>query len=214
MRDQRLDLGRYITNPFNSKGQVSRKLDFDDIFRSKPTTGQYPWNPSRFDEVDLVKRMMTRKRQLNPDLNFIPNSPFFDNNKAVNESYQLFEGLGRFNRPEDYDFEEGRARTSQRPQSQPDFNPAWVEAYRISPTINPGKIAKNPMPRLKNPDPNGYLMSIAEQRAENESENNLSVSQLLERKDLVQREQDEREGEITVADESKESNVPPGKTID
>jgi hypothetical protein len=210
MRDQRLDLGRYITNPFNQKSQVKKQLNFDDLFRAKASTGQYPWNPSRFDETDLLRKMMTRKRQLNPDLNFIPNSPFFDNNEEVNQSYELFEGLGRFNRPEDYDFNEGRAMTAQRPQDQPDFNPAWVEAYRISPTLNPQKVARNPMPRMKNPDPNGYLMSIAEQRVENEADGNVSVAQLLERKNLYQSSaEEEREGEDTVRSE----NVSPGKTV-
>lgn len=213
MKDQRLDLGRYITNPFNSRGEIKRQLDFDDLFRSRATTGQFPWNPSRFNETDLLKRVMTRKRQLNPDLNFVPNTPFFDNNEGVTPNYELFEGLGRFNRPEDYDFNEGRAVTPQRPQDQPDFNPAWVEAYRISPTINPGKMAKNPMPRLKNPDPNGYLMTVAEQRVENEIENNVSVSQLLQRKDLVPKKEEEVEGEETVASENKSANVSPGKTL-
>jgi hypothetical protein len=100
--------------------------------------------------------------------------------------------------------------TAQRPQDQPDFNPAWVEAYRISPTLNPQKVARNPMPRMKNPDPNGYLMSIAEQRVENEADGNVSVAQLLERKNLYQSSaEEEREGEDTVRSE----NVSPGKTV-
>lgn len=35
------------------------------------------------------------------------------------------------------------------------------------------------MPRASNPDPKGYLMSVAERRAENEVEGNKSVAQLL-----------------------------------
>jgi hypothetical protein len=129
--------------------------------------------------------MMTRKRELNPELNFVQNSPFFDNNQEVNSQYELFEGLGRFNRPESYDFNEGRALTSQRPEDQPDFNPVWVQAYRLSPTIKPGKSAKNPMPRMKNPDPNGYLMAMAETRVDNEAEGKMSISQLLDRKGVM-----------------------------
>ena len=34
-RDARLDLGRYIQNPFNRRGEVSKRLDFDDLFKSK-----------------------------------------------------------------------------------------------------------------------------------------------------------------------------------
>jgi len=214
-KDARLDLGRYITNPFNRRGQIGKRLDFDDLFRAKPETGEYPWNPSRFTDRDLLKRAMTNKVTLNPDLNFVGNTPFFDDNSEVTSQYELFEGLGRFNRPEDYDFNEGRARTFQRPQDQPDFNPQWIEAYKISPTMNPGKAAKNPMPRLRNPDPNGYLMAMAERRAENEFEDKPSIAQLLDRQGLIKKEQaqaEERQGETTANDNEVETNISPGKT--
>ena len=214
-KDARLDLGRYIQNPFNKQGQVSKRVNFDDSFRSKPDTGAYPWNPSRFTSEDLVKRGMSRKTTLNPDLNFVGNSPFFDSNEEVTPQYELFEGLGRFNRPADYDFDEGRARTRQRPQSQPDFNPQWMEAYKISPTLNPGKTAKNPMPRVRNPDPNGYLMAMAEKRAENEVEDKPSIAQLLDREGVIKAEQkkaEDKQGEETGVENAVESNVSPGKT--
>jgi len=179
MRDSRLDLGRYITNPFNRRGDITKRLDFDDLFTARAATGEYPFNPSRFETKDLTKRAMTRKLTENPGLNFTPNTPFFDDNENVTSDYQLFEGLGRFNRALDYDFEEGRPRTYQRPQDQPDFNPDWMKAYGISPSVNPGTASKNPMPRLKNPDPNGYIMGQAKSRAENEFEGNKSVAQLL-----------------------------------
>jgi hypothetical protein len=216
-KDSRLDLGRYIQNPFNRRGQIPKRLNFDDLFRAKPETGDYPWNPSRFDSTDLLKRSMTRKVTLNPDLNFVGNSPFFDGNKDVTPDYELFEGLGRFNRPMDYDFNEGRARTQQRPQDQPDFNPQWMEAYKISPTLNPGKMAKNPMPRLRNPDPNGYLMAMAENRAENEVEDKPSIAQLLDRQGLIKAQQktaEEKQGETTANDNEVDTNVSPGKTVD
>ena len=214
-KDARLDLGRYITNPFNRRGQIGKRLDFDDLFRAKPETGEYPWNPSRFTDRDLLKRAMTNKVTLNPDLNFVGNTPFFDDNSEVTSQYELFDGLGRFNRPEDYDFNEGRARTFQRPQDQPDFNPEWLEAYKISPTMNPGKAAKNPMPRLRNPDPNGYHMAMAERRAENEFEDKPSIAQLLDREGLIKKEQaqaEEKQGETTANDNEVETNISPGKT--
>ena len=40
------------------------------------------------------------------------------------------------------------------------------------------------MPRIKNPDPRGYLMAAAEKRVENELEGNVSVATLLERGDF------------------------------
>jgi hypothetical protein len=160
---------------------------------------------------------MTRKVTLNPDLNFVGNSPFFDENEDVQAGYELFEGLGRFNRPLDYDFNEGRARTDQRPQNQPDFNAEWMEAYKISPTLNPGKMAKNPMPRLRNPDPNGYLMAMAERRAENEVEDKPSIAQLLDREGLIKAQQakaEEKQGEETADENETETNISPGKTLE
>jgi hypothetical protein len=211
-KDARLDLGRYIQNPFDNSGQAAHRLDFGDLFRAKPETGEYPWNPSRFTERDLLKRMMTRKVTLNPTLSFTPNTPFFDGNEGVTEAYNMF-GLGRFNRPEDYDFNEGRARTAQRPQEQPDFNPQWVEAYKLSPTLEPSKAAKNPMPRLKNPDPRGFLMAMAEKRAEGEVQDTPSVAQLLERKDLVEQEQasaEDQQGQETANENDSQIKTPPG----
>ena len=203
MKDSRLDLGRYISNPFNRRGQMPKRLDFDDLFSSKAREGEYPWNPSRFGQKDLLKRSQTRKMNLNPDLNFVGNSPFFDENpEQINADYELFEGLGRFNRPFDYDFEEGRARTNHRPQTQPDFNPEWMEAYRLSPTLNPGEMSKNPMPRMRDPDPNGYLMAMAEQRAKSEFEDDPDISDLLARGNKVVSQQkaatEQKEGQETV----------------
>jgi hypothetical protein len=216
-KDARLDLGRYVQNPFNRQGQVTKKLDFQDLFGSKPATGEYPWNPSRFSERDLMKRMMTRKETLNPSLNFLGNAPFFDGNQnGITPEYELFDGLGRFNRPEDYDFNEGRGKTQQRPQEQPDFNPQWMEAYKISPTLNPAKMAKNPMPRLRNPDPQGFLMAMAEKRAENDVEDKPSVSQLLDRQGLIKSQQakaETREGEQTANVNDTQTNISPGKTV-
>jgi hypothetical protein len=209
-RDDRLELGRYLTNPFNEGGRVSRQLNFNDLFASKPSTGAPPWTPSRFKAEHLTNALQTRKATLNPRLRFVGNSPFFDDENQLDpKDYELFEGLGRFNRPTAYSFEDGRALTRNRPQNQPDFNPEWMDAYNVSPTINPSKRAKNPMPRMKNPDPNGYLMSVAESRVESEAENKVPVSQLLQRKDLNVRKE-ETEGEETIA--QADQNTPSGKT--
>lgn len=208
-KDDRLELGRYLTNPFNEGGRVSRQLNFNDLFASKPSTGAPPWTPSRFKAEHLTNALQTRKATLNPRLRFVGNSPFFDDENQLDpKDYELFEGLGRFDRPEAYDFNEGRALTRNRPQNQPDFNPEWIDAYNVSPTINPSKRAKNPMPRMKNPDPNGYLMSVAENRVESEAEDKVSVAQLLQRKDLNVRSEEE-EGEETIA--QVDQNTPPSK---
>jgi len=205
-KDARLELGRYISNPFNKQGKIVKQLDFNDLFRAKPDSGEYPWNPSRFNEEDLLKRSMTRKRIENPGLNFASNAPFFDGNEGVTREYEVFDGIGRFNRTEDYSFEDGRPVTKQRPQDQPDFDPGWVEAYRLSPTLKPGDVAKNPMPRTRNPDPNGFLMANAEARVEAEVEDTQSIASLLEREGSVSEEtvkKEEAEGEQTVEEEQE-----------
>ena len=154
------------------------------------------------------------KLTLNPTLNFVSNSPFFDDNEKVTSSYEMFDGLGRFDRPVSYDFDEGRARTQQRPQDQPDYDPGWMEAYNLSPTLRPDKAAKNPMPRLKNPDPNGILMRKAEGEVKSETEDTPSVAQLLARQSTISTEQakaEEAQGSEEIAKE--EANISPGKTM-
>jgi hypothetical protein len=84
-----------------------------------------------------------------------------------------------------------------------------MEAYKLSPTVRPDKRAKNPMPRTRNPDPNGFIMQLAESRAENEMENNVSVAQLLADKKLNPTE--ERIGQEKITQE--EQNISPAKTI-
>ena len=168
-KDYRLDLGRYID--YTKEAFVKkRKLDFDDLFQSKASSGAAPWMPSRFQQNDLQRRIQTRKLQLNPSLNFVGDTP---------EQFEVFANIGRFTRKESYDFESGRPRTNLRPEEQPGFSDIWVEAYKLSPTIDPEKRSSNPMPRLRNPDPKGNLMAAAEKRVENEVEDNKSVAQLL-----------------------------------
>jgi hypothetical protein len=203
-KDIRLDLGRYITNPFHKGSYDQRKLSFSDSFRTPSRSNKTPWTPSRFTEEDLLNRVKTKQLNLNPNLNFVSNAPFFDDNTEVTKDYELFKGLGRFKRREDYDFTEGRAKTAQRPQDQPDYQPLWMEAYKLSPTLNPEKHAKNPMPTMSNPDPRGFLMAIAENRAKDEAEGNMSVSELLPSKQTsanVRKEQ--QAGKETTLEENK-----------
>jgi len=177
-KDHRLALDRYVDytkDPFIKK----RQLNFDDSFMAKASSGAAPWMPSRFNESDLLRRIQTRKLQLNPSLNFVGDTP---------EQYEVFANIGRFTRKENYDFQEGRPLTPLRPEDQPGFSPVWVEAYRISPTVKPEKRASNPMPRVANPDPKGYMMAAAEERALDEAEDNKSVAQLLASKTVDTKE--------------------------
>ena len=150
-----------------------KNLNFDDLFETKASTGLAPWMPSRFTDQDFIRKLQTQKLKYNPTLNFVGDNP---------EEYEVFAGLGRFKRKEDYNFDVGRPLTANRPEDQPGFSQVWVDAYNLSPTVNPDKRISNPMPRLANPDPRGYLMATAQNRVENEMKDNKSVSQLLSEK--------------------------------
>lgn len=151
-----------------------RQLNFDDLFAAKSDSGTAPWTPSRFESSDLLRRIQTRKLRFNPGLQYVGEDA---------QQLEVFAGIGRFVRKEDYDFNAGRALTNQRPEEQPGFNPIWKDMYALSPTLKPDKRVSNPMPRASNPDPKGYLMATAEKRAKNEVEGNLSVAQLLKGED-------------------------------
>ena len=166
-KDNRLALDRYIRDDAFVKKQT---LNFDELFSSPAGSGQYPWNPSRFSQSDLLRKMMTRKLSLNPRLNFVGDTP---------EEYEVFAGLPNFNRVAEYDFENGRAVTNQRPEEQPGYNVLWADSYRLSPTIPPEKKIKNPMPRAANPDPRGFLMASATSQVNNEEQGKTSVAQLM-----------------------------------
>lgn len=155
--------------------EKKKQLNFDDLFSPKAST----WTLGRFESTDLTKFFKTRALRLNPGLNYVGERP---------EEYEVFAGIGRFKRKDNYDFETGRPLTAQRPEEQPGYTPIWKEAYDLSPTVNPDKRVSNPMPRVANPDPKGYLMASAEKRVENEAEDNKSVAQLLSNK--TQEEED------------------------
>jgi len=170
-RDHRLEsLNRYIRDDAFVKRRV---LNFDELFSSSLALGQYPGNPSRFNQSDLLRKMMTRKLSLNPGLNFVGDTA---------EEYEVFAGLPNFNRVQEYDFQNGRALTPQRPEEQPGYNSLWIDSYRLSPTIPPDKKTKNPMPSAVNPDPNGFVMASAESRVNAEEKGNVSVAELMSKK--------------------------------
>jgi len=192
-RDHRLDLGRYVSNPFDKRGKQLKKLNFNDLFSSKPEGGQYPWNPTRFTSEDLLRRMKTRKVTLNPDLKNVGNSPYFKDGSKLAEGHELFEGIGRFNRQEQYDFTAGRPLTAQRPEDQPDFNPTWMKAFEISPTVNPDDKPKNPNPSYARPDPNGFIQMMAMSSVESNNSDDASISELLANKGGKEEEISEEE---------------------
>ena len=171
-RDARLQTND-LTDPNDYVGAVNRvfkrqsKIDYSDSFKSKPLTSL-----NRFTTNDLRNKMQTDKRKHNR-LNVI--------DLEDPQNFELFTGLPRFDtdRRDLYNFDAGRPNTRGDFTQTPEFNPMWPDMYRVSPTVKPDARAKSPMPRMSNPDPNGYIMAQAEARAENEMEGDLSVAQLL-----------------------------------
>ena len=92
MKDARLELGRYISNPFDKKGRrIPSQFNFRELFSNQYAIehGGSPWVPSRYTFEDLTKAIQNRKITHNPRLNYVPNSPFWDdNNELPPEKYE------------------------------------------------------------------------------------------------------------------------------
>lgn len=179
-RDRRLnDPSRHLSDveKFFSEGQRGlRKIDYEESFRAK--SHEPPFNINRFGPGELKSRLVTKKNVLNRRLDFANNV----------EEFELFTGLGRFDTGRNneemplYSFQEGRANTKLDFRQTPEYQAIgelWKERYALSPTISPGDRVSNPMPRDANPDPKGFLMATAQQRAEREAEGQMNVAQLL-----------------------------------
>jgi hypothetical protein len=181
-----------LTNPedyLNDVGKFFRrksrdKMDYVKNFSVSALQGEPPFNVNRFGPKELTNKLVTKKLALNPRLNFTGNQP---------EEFELFAGLGRFNRSEDYSFDTGMPNNPRNFTRDPEFNEFWVDAYRLSPTIKPSDKIKDPMPSAKNPDPRGYIMAQAEGKAEAEAEGKVSVETLLSGKSGFKKDDEDKE---------------------
>lgn len=128
------------------KGKESyRPLNFREKYGARPPAA--PFKNDRFDTIDLINRVQSRKMTNNTRLGFFPN--------------EVFPELGRFNRG-DYDFQSGESATKSKPYAQRGYNPRFMELYDYSPVVPPGKKVSNPMPTAENPDPKGFLAKMGE----------------------------------------------------
>ena len=191
-RDARLNTPEDSIKKVESVFKKNSKINYADSFKSKPS--QPPFDINHFDAGDLRNKLLAKKQVQNPGLNFVSEDP---------KNFELFSGLGRFdtNRGDLYNFEQGGPNTLNRFTQSPEYNPMWGELYRVSPTIKPGDKVANPFPRIKNPDPKGYIMAAAERQAENEFEENYSVARLLrdpETRIEVEENKDENSEDKTV----------------
>lgn len=169
--------------------EKKKNLNYADLFTVPADSFETPFSPGRFNETDIKKSLSARKQKLNPGLGFVEFKQDEEGRVIPNE---VFAGIGGpFNRQKDYNFNDGRPNTRQRPEDQPDYNPMWREMYAFSPTVE--ERSENPMPRMSNPDPKGRLMAQAESKAKNEVEDNKSVAQLLaEDKSDTDKKEDEK----------------------
>ena len=170
-RDPRLsDPSQYISE-VDRKFHKKKKINYQEAFKSKPTEAPFTAG-GRFETSDLRNKLQAKKLTQNPRLNFVGGDP---------TEFQLFTGLPRFdtNRQELYNFETGKPNTIADFRTYPEYNPMWEEMYRVSPTLEPGSAAKSPMPSVRNPDPNNYIMMAQENKAENEIEDNKTVAQII-----------------------------------
>ena len=140
-------------------------------------SSQPPFQINRFGAAELKSRITSRKPVINPRLQFPDSQP---------DNFNLFQGLpSRFdnNRKELYDFNQGRP-VFQKPTFLDSIEfqlkgQKWKETFELSPTVDPDKRPKNPMPRMDNPDPRNYLFMSMEAKAEAEAEGKMNVAQLM-----------------------------------
>ena len=160
---------------FFDKGQYT-KSSYEQQNRAKSTSP--PFQINRFSAQDLRNKIVSRKPLTNPRLQFVNDGP--------PDNFNLFEGLpNRFdqNRKELYNFDVGRP-VFQKPTFLDSIEfqlkgEKWKETFELSPTMNPEKRPKNPMPRMDNPDPKNYLFETMEAKAKAEAEGKMNVAQLM-----------------------------------
>ena len=152
------------------------KSKYDQQFRAGSTSP--PFQINRFDARDLRNKLVTRKPITNPRLSFI--------NDDVPDNFNLFEGLpDRFdtNRKKLYNFETGRPVFQKSTfLDSVEFQlkgQRWKESFELSPTVDPSKRPKNPMPREDNLDPQNFIFKTMEAKAESEVKGEMNIAQLL-----------------------------------
>lgn len=140
----RANPAQYIS--LNLKGKESyRPLDYKEKYGKRFPAA--PFKNDRFDTIDLINRVQSRKMTTNTRMAFYPN--------------EVFPELGRFNRG-DYNFQEGESATKTKPYDQNGYDPKFMELYDYSPVVPPNKKVSNPMPTADNPDPKGFLAKMGE----------------------------------------------------
>ena len=172
-----------LVNPSDYMDNVAKFFDKGPYVKQKyreqnrSDSTQPPFQINRFGAAELKSKIASRKPIINPRLQFPEAQP---------DNFNLFQGLpSRFDnhRKELYDFDQGRP-VFQKPTFLDSIEfqlkgQKWRETFELSPTVNPDKRPKNPMPRMENPDPRNYLFMSMEAKAEAEAEGKMNVAQLM-----------------------------------
>ena len=176
-----------LTNPSDylrpSQKFFQRKLrsnvDYASVFGVNADSGEPPFTLNRLGSDQLTNSLVTQKLERNPRLNFIGDSP-----DANAEAFELFAGLGRFDR-EMYDFTTGKPIIENRFTSDPIYQKQiaeWNELYRFSPVV--AKRVKSPLPSENNLDPRNILRDRARDIVDDEVSGDVSIAALMaEKKD-------------------------------
>lgn len=154
--------------------KLRSNVDYASIFGVNADSGEPPFTLNRLGSDQLTNSLVTQKLERNARLNFIGDSP-----DANVEAFELFAGLGRFDR-EMYDFVTGKPVIENRFTSDPIYQEQiakWAETYKLSPVVE-DKV-KSKMPSESNPDPRGIMLASITDLVEDEVSGDVSIATLM-----------------------------------
>ena len=154
--------------------KLRSNVDYASIFGVNADSGEPPFTLNRLGSDQLTNSLVTQKLERNPRLNFIGDSP-----DANAEAFELFTGLGRFDR-DMYDFDTGKPIIENRFTDDPIYKEQiakWAETYKLSPVVE-DKV-KNTNPSESNPDPRGIMLASITNIVEDEVSGDVSIATLM-----------------------------------
>lgn len=154
--------------------KLRSNVDYASIFGVNADSGEPPFTLNRLGSDQLTNSLVTQKLERNARLNFIGDSP-----DANAEAFELFAGLGRFDR-DMYDFDTGKPVIENRFTSDPIYQEQiakWSELYKLSPVVE-DKV-KTKMPSASNPDPLGRTLTAITNLVEDEVSGDVSIATLM-----------------------------------
>lgn len=154
--------------------KLRSNVDHASVFGVNADSGEPPFTLNRLGADQLTNSLVTQKLERNARLSFIGDSP--DTNP---EDFELFTGLGRFDR-DMYDFATGKPIIENRFTNDPIYQEQidkWTELYKFSPVVE--KKVKSKMPSEINPDPRDLMLTSITNLVENEVSGNVSIASLM-----------------------------------